>query len=233
MTKAQIVNALISNKATRWVEADRAVLNSYAPAALVKMLPVVTRNDGGASPFPMTGPSGMTHSPDDFGSDGHNDNNGETVEDQAAAVMPGGAKKKPPQWDATGSAGHDGDTDNPADEEEKDMAANSVEAYINNAPSGMREVLQTSYQTHNRQKAKIIQQLTANSACKFSPQFLGQKSLQELQLLLNLAEGNKPRQTIQANYSGMGDGGGMSEEMQTNSEEVLTVPTLNFSKRAD
>jgi hypothetical protein len=111
-------------------------------------------------------------------------------------------------------------------------SANTVEEYILNAPAGMREVLQTSYQTHNRQKNQIIRTLTANKNCKFNPQFLANKSLQELQLMLDLAGGNKRTESISMNYSGMGDGGGMAEDFQANSaEEALVPPVLNFAKR--
>lgn len=233
MTKAQIVNSLIANKATRWVESDRPFLNEQHPNVLTKMLPPPTRN-GSATPFPMTGPSGMTHSPDSFGTDGHDDDNGGTVEGQADAVKPGGARpRKPPFNTDDPSTGHDYDTDNPGDQEER-MKNNSatVEEYIQNAPAGMREVLQSSYQTHNQQKTKIIRSLTANKNCKFRPQFLANKSLEELQLMLDLAGGNKRAETISMNYSGMGDGGGMAEELQTNStEEALVPPVLNFAKR--
>jgi hypothetical protein len=238
MTKAQIVNALIANRATRWAEADRPALNKLDGEILAKMLPRPVRN-GSASPFPMTGPSGMTHSPDSFGTDGHDDDNGETVEGQADAVKPGGARRKPPQLDAVGEnagMGHDYDTENPDDEEERMPTKNSastVEEYITNAPAGpMRDALTSMYRTHGEQKNRIIRTLTANKNCKFNPQFLANKSLQELQLMLDLAGGNKRAESISMNYSGMGDGGGMAEDFQANSaEEALVPPVLNFAKR--
>lgn len=238
MTKAQIVNALIANRATRWAEADRPALNKLDGEILAKMLPRPVRN-GSASPFPMTGPSGMTHSPDSFGTDGHNDDNGETVEGQADAVKPGGARRKPPQLDAMGEnagMGHDYDTENANDEEERMPTKNAatVEEYITNAPAGpMRDALSSMYRGHSQQKNRIIRTLTANKNCRFNPQFLANKSLEELQLMLDLAGGNKRSETISMNYSGMGDGGGMAEEFQANAstEEALVPPVLNFAKR--
>jgi hypothetical protein len=229
MTKAQIVNALIANRATRWAEADRPALNKLDGEILAKMLPRPVRN-GSATPFPMTGPSGMTHSPDSFGTDGHDDDNGGTVEDQADAVKPGGAKpRKPPLQ--TDEMDTDPEGDDTVTAPHRNQAF-TVEEYIQNAPEGMREVLQTGYQTHNRQKNQIIRTLTANRNCKFNPQFLANKSLQELQLMLDLAGGNKRAESISMNYSGMGDGGGIAEDFQANSaEEALVPPVLNFAKR--
>ena len=71
-----------------------------------------------------------------------------------------------------------------------------------------------------------------NVASFAAPEVLRAVDLSRYTSMLDLAGGNKRAESISMNYSGMGDGGGMVEDFQSNSaEEALVPPVLNFAKR--
>jgi len=82
----------------------------------------------------------------------------------------------------------------------------SVDDFIKGAPAEMQEVLTNSVRMHNETKSKVIAALVENKKCNFTPEYLQQKDLEELQNMLALAGGDKPAdsQIQRFNYGGQG-----------------------------
>lgn len=224
VTKSQIVNALISNEATQWVDTDRDTLMTLSTSVLTKMLPP-TDNAG-----------------DDTASDGHNDDNGETLEDGEGQVKP---KKQGSKTGATANAGAvtNADASKKKKDEESDdeacppgmkmnaQAPQSVEEYIANAPAGMRDVLAASLRSHNAEKVKLIGAITANKANRFTKPQLMAKGLEELQALAALARSTAPVEAPrQNNFAGLGDVSGGDELTENEEQEALPLPTINYER---
>lgn len=239
MTKNEIVATLIANRRTAWTEADRATLNSFPVDALAKMLPLIN-DEQGKGGFPLTGPSGKGRSPDDVMEDGHDDDNSMTIKQGPTATLPNGVDTGRLQMhDVAGSYAGDngmggdvipsshrkGGTQNMV---QNNQAPQTVEQFITNAPAPLRDALTAMHRSHNAQKATLVQGLVANANCRFKPEYLMQKPLEELQALSALAGGEK-RPQLSFNYSGLGDAGAMPAPV--NNEEPLAIPAMTFNKR--
>lgn len=89
------------------------------------------------------------------------------------------------------------------------IRAQTADEYINSAPAGVREALQSAMRTHEAQKASAIAALKATSRCSFSDSALSVMSLEDLERLVQLAavpnySGQAPAQAprTQSSFSG-------------------------------
>ncbi len=127
-----------------------------------------------------------------------------------------------------------------ADDKEAELAANkaaeeaeknnepkelTVDEYIAKAPSGMRDVLESSLATHNAQKTELVEAIVANSKNTFTADQLNAKSLPELQSIAKLAAVEV--KTPVANYQGAGN---PHEAPVENTETPLETPVISFEK---
>lgn len=240
--KEKLVSRLIANEATQWREEDRDVLLTMNESLLRRMIPLAEPTDN------------FKHDPrgqdmiDDGGDDGTNEAN-----DAESLVKP---KKAPAHGqDAKNKFGGDDDDDeddksdvtmktkpkrrkDEENEDEENVMNNSakkpqtVEEFITNAPPEMQGVLRSGLHAHTRQKKQLVARITANENNRFNPEFLLNKSLEELELLAELAQG-KPTQQPIANYAGMADvESPIDNSDYGDAEEPLSIPVLNFEKSA-
>lgn len=113
-----------------------------------------------------------------------------------------------------------------------DTTENTVEGYIAKAPAAIREVLENSLATHKAEKEKLIEGIAANKANKFTKEFLGTKSLQELQGLAALAGTAAAATTPTRQNPPMFAGAATPAAAPTANaeEEGLALPTINFDQ---
>ena len=216
MDKKKLVDGLIQNKITRWEENDRSFLMGLEDMALEKMSPILSNMTNNKNPAETI-------------TDGKNDDQSETIKDGAGQVAPKKGGKKVGVESSNKSK-----KEEEGDEDEDDMEMNcakTAEEYIANAPSGMRDVLQSALHSHNREKGRLIKTITANKANVFTEDYLLERNLQELEGIAALASASAPETNRRAilNYAGQGDVQG-SRIVDNHEEESLPLPTLNFSK---
>lgn len=102
----------------------------------------------------------------------------------------------------------------------------TVEAYIANAPAGIRDMLMSGIKSHEDEKAKCIKVITANKANTFSEAFLKTKGLAELKGLAQLAAVQPSTEnTPIPMFQGMCEVTG-----NATAEEPLDLPVMNFGK---
>jgi hypothetical protein len=102
----------------------------------------------------------------------------------------------------------------------------TAEEYIQNAPKALRDVLTNSMALHNEEKQRLVDIITANKNNSFSKEDLNNRPLGELKSLARLAGGAEVAQRP-ANYAGQGP---VPPTGNVETEEVLALPTMNFSK---
>lgn len=108
----------------------------------------------------------------------------------------------------------------------------TLQEYINNAPSELRDVLTSSVRAHAIEKKRLIDAVVSNARSTFTQEQLGSFDLETLKSLALIAVEDKP--TVNApNYLGAGldvylpsDSGGADED----EESPLVMPTMNFEK---
>lgn len=106
----------------------------------------------------------------------------------------------------------------------------TLEQYINNAPSEIREVLQNGIQSHTAEKNRLIEVITKNARNVFTKEQLDHKPLGELRGLAALAaepQTNADHSRGYADYSGMAP-----VATNTEVEEVMALPVMNFERPA-
>lgn len=106
------------------------------------------------------------------------------------------------------------------EEKKEDTKPLTAQAYIENAPAEIREVLNSAMNTHQNRKKDLVTQITANARNKFTKEQLTAKPLEELEMLAELA--------IDVNYEGQG---GASHTQNEQKEEPLTIPVIDYSKK--
>lgn len=110
--------------------------------------------------------------------------------------------------------------------ETKPATPQTVDEFVNNAPPELQDVLRHGIASHQREKAAAIKKITDNSRNTFTSEFLAEKSIDELNALVALAE--TPTTNVIASrpiFAGLG------ETVMVNSqaiEEALPTPVMNF-----
>jgi len=104
----------------------------------------------------------------------------------------------------------------------------TMEQYVAAAPAEYRDVLQNGLVAHKAAKDTLIAQITANTANKFSPEFLATKGLAELQGLAALAA--RPEATVTTGSMPMFTGAATPASAPVINEEEapLVPPSLDF-----
>jgi len=105
----------------------------------------------------------------------------------------------------------------------------TTEEYINAAPPDIRQMLQNGLAAHEAEKTKLIDEITANTANPFTPEFLRGKGIDELRGLAQLATNGKPKEA--GNGVVMFYGGATPATVPVNNashEEGLELPVMNF-----
>jgi len=135
------------------------------------------------------------------------------------AVEPDAETKDQPKkcWDEEGN-----ETSCP--EETADGENVTENQYLNFLPPRIRSVVVNAIKFEQAQKAQLVGSITANSRNRFSSQYLMRMSLDELQALADLAS---PRRSNQL-YVGAA-GGPVLNQSDVDREDILTVPTLEFT----
>jgi len=101
----------------------------------------------------------------------------------------------------------------------------SLQDYIQAAPPEVQAVLNNSLQVYDEEKAKLVESIVANKNNPFSKEDLANRPLGELRSLARLA-GVTSTARPPANYAGQG----YVPENNTETEEALAVPAMNFAK---
>lgn len=96
-----------------------------------------------------------------------------------------------------------------------------MEAFIEAAPKGMRDMLREGVTALNMEKQRLISAITSNSRCRFTKNQLREKPMKELRQLALLA-------TNDENYEGAQ---GETPTDNSGEEEGLPLPVMNFEKK--
>lgn len=103
----------------------------------------------------------------------------------------------------------------------------TVKDYIDAAPREVAQVLNHSLDIYNEEKAKLVAGIMAVKNNTFKKEDLEQRAMAELRQLSALAGVNTATETRRADYSGQGSG---AITDNANTEEVLALPVMNFTK---
>ena len=99
-------------------------------------------------------------------------------------------------------------------------------AYLNRLPRRVRDVVVNALEFEDNRKAQLVDQITANSHNRFSGDFLMRQSVNNLEAIAALASPNGAVQPIYA----AGAGGPVINQGEVDRDDVLLVPTLEFSQ---
>lgn len=102
----------------------------------------------------------------------------------------------------------------------------TAEQFIDNAPEGIRDMLQSGLAAHKAEKAAVIAKIVANERNPFSKEELEAKKLGELK---NLATLGGEKKEGKPSYAGQGEVTQVGNEGED--EEPLVAPTINFEKK--
>jgi hypothetical protein len=189
MKKKLLIDGLIANEATKWVEEDRKFLETLDEKQLDKLVPIPPVANG---------------DPEDEDEEGDDDTD-------VAPVANTKRKKAPVNNDAVVT----------------------VDQYINNAPEGIRDMLQAGMVAHNQQRNELIATITANKANVFKEEDLKKRTLSDLfaiaQLARNAQQDQVPQQYNYLPPSYLGAAGAPPVVNSNYDEEPLEVPVMNFA----
>lgn len=104
----------------------------------------------------------------------------------------------------------------------------TAEAYVQNAPPEIRDMLEDGLETNRRTRSKLIETIMANEANGFSKKFLEAQSSQVLRNLSKLAapvENKEENEERGARFDGMRE---VPDNLEDSEEEPLNVPTMSF-----
>ena len=113
--------------------------------------------------------------------------------------------------------------------EPKKDAPITADAYIANAPEGIRDMLSSGLATHNQQKLDVATAIAANERNVFTPEQLAAKSLGELQAIAALLP---PAENAAPNYGGAGFADQIRRNVSGNSatpEPMASTPEITFA----
>ena len=214
MSKKEVVDAILANEASGWLEDDRDVLMDLNEDTLGK----IAANAAAVE-------DDITDTSTDDAAEGEDT----ATTDKKGNKKPGKGKLKN-AVDANDPVNGKGKAPKQAladDEDAEDQAPNenmSAEEYIANAPEGIRDMLATGLASYNAEKGRIINSITANKANTFTSEFLETKGMEELRAIAKLAVNAAPKTN---RY--LGDAAPM-----TNAQaqiDMPIMPKMDFSKK--
>ena len=120
--------------------------------------------------------------------------------------------------------------------EGQEPVANTTEAYIENAPPEIQQVLRNGLDAHTTEQARLIKEITANNGNTFSKEFLQTKGLDELRGIAALAKAGKPTENQDQRgavpmFVGQATPAAPVTNADEGAEEALAAPTMNFEKK--
>lgn len=104
----------------------------------------------------------------------------------------------------------------------------TTDEWLRVAPPEVQSVVRNAMAAEKRQKDALVEQITANERNKFTKEHLMMKDVQELEAIAALAETQKP--SSPPLY--IGAAGGTTNKGKTDEEELLPLPTINWSEKA-
>jgi len=104
-----------------------------------------------------------------------------------------------------------------------------LQAYINQAPPQIREVLNNSIAVHNEEKVRLVEAIMANQNNAFTKEDLNNRPLNELRAIARLAvpAGTEASNRLAPNYAGLAP----VPETNAQGEEAMAVPVMTFAAR--
>lgn len=208
MAKKEMVDGLITNKATKWEEADRAFLMGLEEKQLAKFEPTVVKNEGDDDPTKKTK---------------------EREQEVKDAATKGGIGVTPPVVNKE----NDPPKEEPKPELKKPVTVNE---YVSSAPPEIQAMLNHGLGAYNAEKQRLIGIITSNTANVFSKEQLAVKEVPELHALAMLAQSALPASAppatggYQPSYYGAA-GGAPTQNAAV--EEPMMAPTMNFEKKEE
>lgn len=135
------------------------------------------------------------------------------------------------QGEVVSSAKQDNDKDQPTNTLKPKSKKVSMEVtenqYLENLPPRIQSVVINALNFEHTQKEQLVGQITANSRCRFTREHLMTKDLDELQAMAELASPQKA--SVAPIYTGA-VGGAVLNEVDIDREDILTIPTLEFTQ---
>jgi len=215
--RKELITALVTN-CSGWDEEDIDLLVNMAPEKLVSHVENCAQLVANADPEDDSGlPDSLEPS---------------SASEEENEVEDGWEEEEDPtgdQGDNVASTKQDQEKDQPTMDKKKKVAVEVTEnEYLDHLPPRIRSVVLNALKFENEQKKQLVGQITANSRNRFSERYLMNLGLQELQALSELATPPK-RQSIPMFIGG--SGGPTFNEDPVDREDILTIPTLEFSRK--
>lgn len=216
----QLVDALISNESSNWMNEDREFLSGLT----INQLNALATRDGieltenGASEDNDGDIEGNDETTDEATEDESED--GETDDTAGSDTVKGKASAK---------ATTEKECANEEGSEDEEISLNE---YISKAPPALREVLNEGIAANQAQKKECISAIVANKANEFTKEELSQMPINQLRRLAKLAANSaQPVKRSTPAPRGLFAGQApVANEMTTNGgEESLELPTMTFN----
>ncbi len=161
-------------------------------------------------------------------------------EDQLGKLEPMESEEKPPaDPPVTPPKGETPPADPPTPEGNEEKKPVTADEYVANAPPEIREMLDSGLASCREEKQRLIGQITANEANEFTPEFLAEKSLEEIRLIAKLAVNQNPQALQETTPETplpsrwVGSAGSGAPMTNASKEEALVAPTMNFGKEEE
>lgn len=102
----------------------------------------------------------------------------------------------------------------------------TIEAYVANAPEGIREMLVDGINSHRQAKAALVAEITANKANVFTAERLGAMGIDQLRGIAALAKAQQTTTNNKVNFAGAAT----PATNQTTEQAALPLPVMNYGK---
>ncbi len=211
MDKKKLVDDIIAN-GSGWLEADRPTLMALNEDQLKRIKPAAATPPAAAAPAVVPATNATPPKP-------------KAGEGKAAYIarckdmMGADAAMCSTMWQKM--------ADNVEMAPEEPKTPVTVKEYVETAPPEIREVLNNSMSLFAEEKTKLVDGILANKNHGFTKEDLQNKPLGELRNLARLAGMDAPAPRI-ANY-----GGQASISQNTETEEPMVMPVMNFGKSTE
>jgi hypothetical protein len=228
LTKDEVVDAIIANEKSGWTEDERGFLLDLDDDKLDK----VAAN----AKVDLEGDDKDETEDDDLANDttdkrGNKKPGKGKVKDAVDKTDPTDGKGNTPKHML--AKGEKAKDQAPLDNESlRNLMSNmSADEFLDLAPEGVRDMLQTGMTTFNAEKDRVVASITANKANTFTKEFLQSKQLDELQALAKLAANATPAR--RPHFIGDPAAGMARNTMTQNVGDVpvLEMPKMEFGKK--
>ncbi len=219
MSKEERIDALVTNKLTKWIEDDKEFLQTFEDDQLEKLEPVANQK-----PDPPKDPIEIRFDASKY------------TADQAKKWL---TDNKYKVNELTQNAQHlicrcepasptKNEESDPKDGEGFEQKPVTIEKYVSNAPSEIRDMLIAGLNSHNQDRQNLISTITDNEANKFSPEQLAAMSADQLQMIAALAKKPEQESSPLLNFLGAAP----AQVASATEEKPLLRPVMNFQTKA-